>query len=162
MKLLVIRHAIPENESPSGRDEDRPLSSKGREEFNRTCQFMAQGLSFDLLLNSPLLRACQTADIFCQYFSVKKRGTHTGLSPLAEPSALFLKLKAERGSSSVIIGHQPFLTQFISRSLKVGTEGDFISLKRGGMVFLEFPLIVQAGSAICHALWNPELFLPFI
>ena len=74
MKLLVVRHAIAEDTSSTGRDHDRPLSLKGCETFQQICKSLNHlDLKFDLLLDSPLLRSHQTADIFCEYFFVQKK-----------------------------------------------------------------------------------------
>ena len=96
MKLLVIRHAIAEDSSPTGTDKDRPLSLKGSEQFKRICQSLNHlNWTFDLLLDSPLLRSQQTADIFCEYFSIKKRERSQNLKPLAPVEDLFF---GNRGS----------------------------------------------------------------
>lgn len=158
MKLLIVRHAIAEDTSPTGRDRDRSLSPKGREKFKQICKHLDHlNLKFDLLLDSPLLRSQQTADIFCEYFSVQKRERSEKLKPLAEAADLFIEIESYNVSSLVIVGHQPFLTGFISYCLAVSV--DFTSLKRGGMAFLEFPLAVQAGSAVMKALLAPKYLL---
>ena len=73
MKLLVIRHAVAEDQSFTGKNPDPPLSQKGYEEFSQKCsQLKPLNLKFDLLLDSHLLRSQQTADIFCKYFLFKK------------------------------------------------------------------------------------------
>lgn len=159
MKLLVVRHAIAENISPTGRDGDRSLSSKGREKFKQICNSLNHlNLSFDLLLDSPLLRSQQTADIFCKYFSVTTRVRSQNLKPLAEAEDLLLEIESYNASSVVIVGHQPFLTQFIGYCVKEN-KSDFVMLKRGGMAFLEFPLAVQAGSAVIKTLLAPKYLL---
>ena len=156
MKLLVVRHAIAEDTSPTGKDEDRPLSLKGREIFWKICKSLNHlDLKFDLLLDSPLLRSQQTADIFCEHFFVQKRARSSNLKPLSEVSELFLEIKAGNASSIVVIGHQPFLTKFINYCV-TKDQRVFILLKRGGMAFLEFPLAVKAGYAIMEALLSPR------
>lgn len=159
MNLLLVRHAIAEDVSPTGQDSDRPLSPEGRDRFKQTCKKLVHlKLEFDLLLDSPLLRSQQTADIFCKYFSVQKRETSTALQPLATASDLLMELSAHSVDSAVIFGHQPFLTKFINHCV---TEDKrvFTLLKRGGMAFLEFPLSVKAGGAVLKALLAPKYLL---
>ena len=159
MKLLIVRHAIAEDISPTGKDGDRPLSSKGSEKFKQICKNLQHlDLKFDLLLDSPLLRSQQTADIFSEYFSVKKRQTSQNLKPLAMPEYLLLEIEASHADSVVVFGHQPFLTKFISYCV-VGDRKIFTSLKIGGMAFLEFPLAVQSGSARIKVLLAPMYLL---
>ena len=159
MKLLVIRHAIAEDMSSSGKDKDRPLSPEGCEKFKKICKKLSHlNLKFELLLDSPLLRSQQTADIFCEYFFIKKRQRSQNLNPFAQTANLLLEIKDCHVNSIVVFGHQPFLTKFISYCL-LGDERAFIALKRGGMVFLSFPLSVQAGSAQMKALLTPKYLL---
>lgn len=160
MKLLAVRHAIAEDISPTGQDADRPLSSKGRERFKQVCKSLNHlNLKFELLLDSPLLRSQQTADIFCKYFSVQKRETSNHLKPLAPPSDLLLEIESYNLDAVVIVGHQPFLTRFISYCVLGEDSKDFVVFKRGGMAFLEFPLAVQSASAVMNALLVPKHFI---
>ena len=159
MKLLVIRHAIAEDISPTGRDEDRPLSAKGRDLFKKFClAFNHLSWHFNLLLDSPLLRSQQTADIFCKYFSVRQRETSKNLKPLAEPSDLLLEIESYRFDTAVIFGHQPFLTKFISFCV-TGEERAIAVIKRGAMAFLDFPLSVEPGSAVIKTLIAPKYLI---
>ena len=150
---------LREDISSTGKDGDRPLSPKGCERFKQICKSLDHlNLKFDLLLDSPLLRSQQTADIFCEYFSVKKRQISQNLKPLAPVEGLLLEITAFHISSVVVFGHQPFLTRFISYCV-VGDKKVFTFLKRGGMAFLDFPLAVQAGSAKMKALLSPKYLL---
>ena len=159
MNLLIIRHSIAEESSQTGQDKDRPLSEFGKDYFDRFCKHLSfLDLSFDLLLESHLLRAQQTADIFCKYFSVEQREKNQNLDPLADPKNLLLELSANDFKSIVIVGHQPFLSRFINFCL-TAEEQTFIIFKRGAMAFLEFPLAVQPGSAQLKSLLDPKYFI---
>ena len=159
MELLVIRHAIAEEISSTSQDKDRPLSVKGKNYFNQLCEHLSfLDLEFDLLLESHLIRAQQTADIFCKYFSVKDREKSKNLNPLSDPKNLLFDLSAYNLNSIVVVGHQPFLSHFINLCLVHG-EKDFIIFKRGAMAFLDFPLAVQAGSAQLKSLLDPKYFI---
>ena len=159
MNLLVIRHAVAEETSQTGQDKDRALSSKGRDHFERFCKHLNfLDLKFDLLLESHLLRANQTADIFCKYFSVQNREKSDKLDPAGEPENLLSDLSLSNFNSIVIVGHQPFLSHFINLCL-TENEKPFIIIKRGALVFLDFPLAVQSGSAQLKALLDPKYFI---
>ena len=159
MNLLVIRHAIAEETSLTGQDKDRSLSSKGRNHFSQFCNCLSfLKLKFDLLLESHLVRAQQTADIFCQYFSVQNRESSDNLNPLSEPESLLLELSSHNLESIVIIGHQPFLSRFMDYCL-TSDEKNCIIFKRGAMAFLDFPLAVQQGSAQLKSLLDPKYFI---
>lgn len=159
MELLLIRHADAEEVSPTGEDSDRPLSSKGRDRFQQICKNLDHlKWKFDLLLDSPLLRAQQTADIFCKYFFVQKRETNINLKPMALVSHLLIEIQTYGVDTIAIVGHQPFLTKFINHSV-TQDQRVFTSLERGGMAFLEFPLAVKHGEAVLQALLPPKYFL---
>ena len=109
MKLLVIRHAIAENKSSTGSDADRPVSQKGCEKFNKICKILKPlNWKFELLLDSPLLRSQQTADIFCKYFFVQTKKRTFNLKPLAETSQLLSEIETYGVSSAVLIGASAF------------------------------------------------------
>ena len=159
MELLVIRHAIAEEISPTSQDKDRHLSVKGRSHFNQLCEHLSfLDFEFDLLLESHLIRAEQTADIFCNYFSVKHREKSENLNPLSDPKNLLLDLSAYNLNSIAVVGHQPFLSRFINLCL-THTEKDLIIFKRGAMAFLDFPLAIQSGSAQLKSLLDPKYFI---
>ena len=159
MKLLVVRHAIAEERGLKGTDEERPVSKKGSKKFREICKNLLHlDWKFDLLLDSPLLRSQQTADIFCEYFPVGTRKRTENLRPLAEASDLLLEIKAYKDKFIVIVGHQPFLTDFVSHCI-IERERNFVFLKKGGMALLDFPLSVESGSALLEFLFQPKLLL---
>ncbi|MCY4321535.1 MAG: hypothetical protein OXC37_03905 [Bdellovibrionaceae bacterium] len=159
MNLLIIRHAIAEEISQTGKDKDRALSSKGRNHFDQFCRHLSfLNLNFDLLLESHLLRANQTSDIFCKYFSVQNREKSDKLDPSGKVESFLSDLSLYNLNSIAIVGHQPFLSHFINICL-TENEKPFIILKRGAMAFLEFPLAVQASSAQLKALLDPKYFI---
>ena len=155
MKVLVVRHGLAESSAVG----ERALTEEGRTQFQTICQRLESlKLSFDLLLHSPLLRARQTADIFCDFFPVKKHEKTDHLKPDADVQFFFEALSAVPAKSLVLVGHQPFLSYFISVSLAENRQS-FISLERGGMAFLEFSNPPVPGSAILTALLNPRILL---
>jgi len=159
MRLLIIRHAIAEYEGVMTPDEKRALSPKGKKIFHELCkQIQFLNLKYDLLLTSPFLRSKQTADIFSMYFSVTKTQETKELKPTASPESFLLYLSATGLNSVALIGHQPFLNQFISLCLTEDSR-EFLILKRGAMVFLDFPLIVKKHSALLKSFLDPKYII---
>ena len=156
MEVLVVRHGLAEDSSPG----ERALTEEGRVQFQKICRRLVDSLalSFDLLLHSPLLRAKQTADIFCDFFPVKNREESNRLKPAANVELLFETMGAASVSSLALVGHQPFLSEFISVSLAEKGRS-FVSLSRGGMAFLEFPRPPVPGSAVLKNLLSPSALL---
>ena len=155
----MIRHAIAEERKTGETDADRSVSPKGNKRFREVCKNLVHlNWKFDLLFQSALLRSQQTADIFCEYFVIESRKNTENLRPMSEVSNLFLEIKAYHKKSVVIIGHQPFLTDFISYCVPTNNRS-FVYLKRGGMALLDFPYSVEAGSALLEFLFPPKLLL---
>lgn len=63
MQLYVLRHAKADEHSPTGRDDDRPLIERGREQCKFLCKLFKSGeLAFpEIILCSPAARAVETA-----------------------------------------------------------------------------------------------------
>ena len=62
MELLLIRHGLPERVvNDDGRPADPPLSAKGRDQAGRVARWL-EGVSFERLYSSPMLRARETAE----------------------------------------------------------------------------------------------------
>ena len=62
--LTLFRHAKTERESSTGRDFDRRLAERGREDAPRVGEELRKlGLDYDLILSSPAARAAETAEM---------------------------------------------------------------------------------------------------
>jgi len=97
------------------------------------------GVTADLLLTSPYVRAAQTAQIFAsalEYAKQKIRRTDL-LLPGAEPSQLFRELAKDKQASAVFLfGHAPQLDDVIATAL--GSKKHLTALKKAGVAFVEF------------------------
>ena len=62
-RLILLRHAKSERDSPSGRDFDRSLNNRGRADAKRMGEeIRSLGLNFDLVLASPAQRVVETVE----------------------------------------------------------------------------------------------------
>ena len=62
--LTLFRHAKTERESATGRDFDRRLAERGREDAPRVGEELRKlDLDYDLILSSPAARAAETAEM---------------------------------------------------------------------------------------------------
>ena len=120
MELYVLRHAIAVQRGTEGyeQDSDRPLTSKGRQKMERIASAMQTlGLSFDLILSSPFLRARQTADVVADVFGTGKNvelSEHLAVG--GDPESLVRELNSRFDSlkSVLIVGHEPYLSSLVS------------------------------------------------
>ena len=125
MELILWRHADAE----SGREDmKRELTDKGRKQAARIAKWLRKRISKDwLILASPAVRTCQTADAL-----EMKYATKLTLSTDATPNSVLREAHWPDGNQNVIIvGHQPTLGQ-IAAGLLSGRHGD-ISVKKGAI-----------------------------
>ncbi len=154
--LYVIRHGIAEKPDADVDDEARELTGKGRERMKLVAKGLEDsGVRFDIILTSPLARASQTADIIRKYCSPDADMEVTGLlKPVASVDELIERLNTIEGADSVaIVGHEPFLSSFVSYCLS-GKKSSFIQLKKGGIALLETDGDLQPGQ--CALVWLLE------
>lgn len=161
MELYILRHGIAEAREnfASKNDNDRPLTPEGARKMRRIAKGMkALGLSFDLILTSPLLRARQTAEIVAPILQLKKRPeVFPPLSAGEETKKLVGALRQRRDSSEkiLLVGHEPDLSGLISR-LVSGSEDAVINLKKGGLCKMTMTTIRDGRCAILEWLLAPS------
>ena len=141
MQLYIVRHGIAiDREDPKcPPDPERYLTEEGVEKTEQVAKGMAAlGITGDLFLTSPYVRARQTAEIFASALDyAKPRIRRTDLLlPGAEPSLLFRELAKEKQASSVFLfGHAPQLDDVISTAL--GAKKHITTLKKAGVALVE-------------------------
>src|SRR5229473_1992522 len=141
MQLYIVRHGIAiDREDPKcPPDPERYLTEEGVEKTKQGAKGLAAlGVTGDLFLTSPYVRAAQTAEIFAialDYAKQKIRRTDL-LLPGAEPSQLFRELAREKQASSVFLfGHALQLDDVIATAL--GSKKHLTALKKAGVAFVE-------------------------
>jgi phosphohistidine phosphatase len=156
MKLLVIRHAIAEDQeiwAKTGESDDqRPLTDAGRKKMKRAAKGLKQEVdSIDLLATSPLTRAVQTAEIVARRFKGSPTTVATVLAPDQSNESFLEWLRSiDRAELVAIVGHEPHLSKLVSW-LVSGRDGSVIELKKGAACLLEFEGLPASGSA--RLLW---------
>jgi phosphohistidine phosphatase len=141
MKLSLLRHGIATERGSPGHEDDsqRPLTAKGQRRMWRAAEGMlALGLTYDLLLSSPYLRARQTAEIVAQVLKIAD-GTHLSatLAPDGNPKQLIEELHTDgRAQDIMLVGHEPYLSRLISMLL-TGNPNLTVVMKKGGLCTLD-------------------------
>jgi phosphohistidine phosphatase len=123
---------------PSASDADRPLTMSGKQEIEEISYFLKKlNIKFSLIVSSPLKRAHQTAYIVSKIFKViNKLEDWDELKPEAAKQALVDRLsKLKEDSTILMVGHEPFLSSFISE-IAFGNPSGNLVLKKGGFVRL--------------------------
>ena len=138
MNLYVLRHGLARerNGREYANDDERPLTAKGVKRMIRQVKGMrALGLSMDVIVTSPLVRAVQTAEIV--HGGLRKSGwlvTSSALEPPEHPSTLLEELASEYSSENdvMVVGHEPHLSGLIS-FVVTGQEDRVIRVKKGSL-----------------------------
>jgi phosphohistidine phosphatase len=140
MNLYIIRHAIAVDEAGSdyASDSERPLTDKGRKKMRQIAKALRSlGVEFDLILSSPYIRTCETAEILADVFKMKSKIVFSDhLIPEGNPELLIGEINEKHTVDSLaIVGHEPYLSALIG-SLVTDTSKIEINLKKGGVCYL--------------------------
>ncbi len=141
MQLYIVRHgiAIDRDDPKCPPDPDRYLTEDGIKKTKQVAKGIAAlGVTPDLLMSSPYVRAMQTAEIFAaalDYAKPKIRRTDL-LLPGSEASLFFRELAKDKHSAIVFcFGHAPQLDDLIAAGLN--SKHHITSLKKAGVALLE-------------------------
>jgi len=161
MKLYILRHgiAVERGDASYAKDSDRPLTPKGERKLWKIAKAIeALGLKFDLILSSPYTRARQTAEIVAEALNARKKLEFTdNLTPAGSFKKLvdFIKDLSSSPKSILLVGHEPYLSQFISL-LVGGDQGLSIALKKGGLCKLSSQSLKAGHWATLDWLMTPK------
>jgi phosphohistidine phosphatase len=155
VQLHFLRHAHAGDPAKwQGPDDLRPLSAKGRRQAESLGRHLdGLGLSFDLLVSSPLVRARQTAELVAERLGlpVVIDGRLAGGLGVAEVEAIL----ADHGHPGrpILVGHDPDLSELVT-SL-VGAAA--IPMRKGSFARIDIERPIEAGAGILVFLLPPEL-----
>ncbi|MBD2296263.1 phosphohistidine phosphatase SixA [Anabaena sphaerica FACHB-251] len=143
MELYLIRHGIAEEHQPGLKDEERSLTTEGRQKTEKVAQRLVKlGLKFDLILTSPLVRAQQTAEILIAAGLSSQLETSDHLSFEGDINS-WLKdwlepRKYTQKNQIALVGHEPCLSSW-AEILLWGEAKDRLLLKKAGMIGIKLP-----------------------
>lgn len=146
-RLMLLRHAKSDWSTPGTRDQDRPLSTRGREASPRMGAYMARhGLVPDLIIASPATRVMDTLSLVLPAFEKQpktvadERLYETGTDGLLKA----IKDTPRSVHSLLLIGHNPSLAELASLLM---ASGDVESRQRliekfptAALAVIDFPL----------------------
>jgi phosphohistidine phosphatase len=145
MRLYLVRHgpAVDRTDPKCPSEAERRLTPEGVEKTKRAADGMsALGISGDLFVSSPYLRALQTAEIFADSlgFPAEKILRTEALLPGANPEILFRELARQKQvKETFCFGHAPHLDEAFAFALGVGHP--ITSLKKAGVACLDLEQI---------------------
>jgi phosphohistidine phosphatase len=160
VELLIVRHAIAFERDHRRWDDDgaRPLSPAGM----RLSRKAAAGLKEffkrpERLLTSPLVRACQTAQILTDVAGWPQAEVAPELRPGGTAEAVFALLRRNRSKLAAVVGHEPDLGALLTACL-LGDEGILaIEMKKNAVACVSFRGSPSAGRAVLKWLATPRM-----
>ena len=127
-RLMLLRHAKTETDAPSGRDQDRRLDDRGRNDAAEIGGWMARHPPFpDSVLVTPAIRARQTWDLAWSAMQDSVPEPQVELLPElygADASQLLQSVRAASATDSqrlMIVGHNPGMHEL---ALALAGSGD--------------------------------------
>jgi phosphohistidine phosphatase len=132
MLIYFLRHGEADWPDWKKRDDERPLTEKGKKEMHEVGAFLANlSVKPDLVLTSPLLRASQTAEIAARYIDAKCVEDES-LAPGFGRSELKKLLKNRDCNSVMLVGHEPDFSRTVGK-----LTGARIKLSKAGIALVE-------------------------
>lgn len=160
MNLYILRHgvAVPSGTAMGFADPQRPLTPEGRKKLRRAARGMlALGLDFDVILSSPYLRAKETAVIVAKVFRAADRLEFSEhLTPRGKREALIRQIvRAGPPGETLLVGHEPHLSELISLLISGGTDCA-ITMKKAGLCKLAIESLQHGRCATLEWLLTPK------
>lgn len=135
IELILLRHGKAEDSHANG-DFHRTLVEKGREQARRAGRILqASGRLPDLVLTSPLIRARQTADEFCQTAKLPGPIIQSWLACGMAPETAMTELAGYPDFRRIaIVGHEPDFSILVEWIL--GVTGGGVEFNKGSIACL--------------------------
>jgi phosphohistidine phosphatase len=161
MLVHLLRHGVASDTSPTGHDDDRPLTDEGRRKLKAAAAAFRKAIGSELgrIVASPLVRAQQTARLVAEECRLAEAGateieTSSDLVhavPAGVPiDTLIEPALADDCHSILLVGHEPQLGSLLAR-LVTGIDAS-IPLRKGMLVGIELPSRTSLVGRLLYAL----------
>jgi phosphohistidine phosphatase len=118
-ELYLIRHGLADERGDGWPDDaKRPLTEDGIAQLRKAARGLARtGVTFDVIVTSPLVRTRQTAELFAAAFDPRPPIVATeSLAPAGTPHAVLTDLaKQARRKRIALVGHEPSIGELAAR-----------------------------------------------
>jgi phosphohistidine phosphatase len=157
-ELYLIRHGVAEARGDAWPDDaKRPLSSDGIASLKKSARGLARlGVTFDVVLTSPLTRTRQSAEIIAAAFQPKPAIVAIdSLAPDGSAHALFADLeKHGRRPHIALVGHEPNIGELAARLIGSRRPLEF---KKGAVCRIDVPSLPPTGSGTLCWFLTPKM-----
>jgi phosphohistidine phosphatase len=157
-ELYFVRHGLAEERGDAWPDDTkRPLTEEGMSRLRKAVRGLAgMGVSIDVVLTSPLVRARQTADIVAGGLDPRPSIVSVdSLAPAGSYAAVLADLeKHARKCRLALVGHEPMLGELAARL--IGSRHP-IEFKKGGVCRIDVEDLPPAGPGDLRWLLTPKI-----
>ena len=157
-QLFIIRHAVAEERGDAWPDDaKRPISEDGASRMRKAARGLDRlGVTLDVIVTSPLVRAKQTAEIVAA--ALNPRPPIVSIESLT-PDGTFQDIIADlekqaKRSRIAIVGHEPGIGEFAARL--AGSRHPF-ELKKGAVCRVDIETLPPAGSGALRWFATPKM-----
>ena len=157
-ELYFIRHGLAEDRGDAWPDDTkRPLSDEGMSRMRKAARGLARlGVSPEVVLTSPLLRARQTAEIVATGLGPRPSLVNVdSLAPDGTYAAVMADLeKQSRKSRIALVGHEPMMGELAARL--IGSRHP-IEFKKGGVCRIDLGDLPPTGPGDLRWMVTPKM-----
>jgi phosphohistidine phosphatase len=158
MEIYLLRHAIAEERSASGRDADRQLTEEGRQKLRKVMKRAAgAGVEPSLILSSPLIRAVQTAEIAAEVLKYAGRIVKVdSLTPDSSPREVWEEIRTRKDEPAILLtGHEPLYSA--TTAYLLGSTRSMVDFRKAGLVRIDVQGFGASPGGILQWMLTPKL-----
>ena len=146
LELYLIRHGVAAERGPEYPDDSkRPLTNRGIAALRAEAKGLAGlGVTFDLIVTSPLVRTRQTADVISEGLPGKPSVTTSDvLAPSGTPEGVIQEIaRHHKKAKLALVGHEPNIGELAGRL--IGGKAP-IPFKKGAVCRIDFEVLPPKG-----------------
>jgi phosphohistidine phosphatase len=157
-ELYLVRHGLAEERGDMWPDDSkRPLTEEGMAGLQKATRGLARlGVSLDIVLTSPLVRARQTAEIVAGGLTPRPAVVNVeSLTPEGNYAAVVADLEKHARKTRIgLVGHEPAIGELASRL--IGSRHP-IEFKKGAVCRIDVDEMPPAGPGNLRWLLTPKI-----
>jgi phosphohistidine phosphatase len=157
-ELYLIRHGLAEERGDAWPDDaKRPLTDKGMSRMRKAVRGLAGlGMSLDVVLSSPLVRARQTAEIVAAGLSPRPSLVSAdSLVPEGTFAAVIAELEKQAKKTRIaLVGHEPSIGELAAQL--IGSR-HAIEFRKGAVCRIDLEALPPSGPGALRWLLTPKI-----
>jgi phosphohistidine phosphatase len=157
-ELYLIRHGVAEERGEAWPDDSkRPLTEDGMAQLRKQARGLARlGVSLDVVLTSPLVRTCQTAEIIAGGLDPRPNLVNIdSLAPDGTHQAILADLeKHARKTRIALVGHEPDIGELAARLIGARHAIEF---KKGAVCRIDLDALPPGGPGALRWFLTPKM-----